>query len=75
LGITRERVRQIEEVGFNFVRKNHQPTLDMIFKEFEEYFAKKGGFKKKKKLFCGNWAEVIKIKLMCYFSLFWEASF
>jgi two-component SAPR family response regulator len=46
LGITRERVRQIEEVGFNFVRKNHQPTLDMIFKEFEEYFAKKGGFKK-----------------------------
>jgi len=46
LGITRERVRQIEEVGFNFVRKNHKETLDKVFAEFENYFAEKGGFKK-----------------------------
>src|SRR5436190_20998094 len=46
LGITRERVRQIEEVGFNFIRKNHQETLDAVFAEFENYFAKQGGFKR-----------------------------
>ncbi len=45
LGITRERVRQIEEVGFNFVRKNHKETLEKIFAQFDEYFSKKGGFK------------------------------
>ena len=31
--ITRERVRQIEEVGFNHVRKNHQETLNKVFDE------------------------------------------
>src|SRR3989344_5262872 len=46
LGITRERVRQIEEVGFNFVRKNHKDVLDSVFKEFEAYFQEKGGFRK-----------------------------
>src|SRR3989338_9455309 len=46
LGITRERVRQIEEVGFNFVKKNHKETLAQIYKEFEDYFGEKGGFKK-----------------------------
>src|SRR3989344_3808517 len=46
LGITRERVRQIEEVGFNFVRKNHQETLQNVFAEFEHYFTEQGGFKK-----------------------------
>src|SRR3989344_564930 len=46
LGITRERVRQIEEVGFNFVKKNHKETLAQIYKEFEDYFQEKGGFKK-----------------------------
>ncbi len=46
LGITRERVRQIEEVGFNFVRKNHQEALEKIFKGFSDYFVQKGGFKK-----------------------------
>src|SRR3989344_3902693 len=44
LGITRERVRQIEEVGFNFVRKHHQETLDTIFAGFNEYFKAHGGF-------------------------------
>lgn len=46
LGITRERVRQIEEVGFNFVRKNHQETLNKVYQEFEDYFQEKGGFKR-----------------------------
>lgn len=46
LGITRERVRQIEEVGFNAVRKNHQDSLDKVFAEFENYFTEQGGFKK-----------------------------
>src|SRR5260221_9137819 len=45
LGITRERVRQIEEVGFNFVKKNHKETLEKVFKDFEAYFQEKGGFK------------------------------
>ena len=43
--ITRERVRQIEEVGFNHVRKNHQETLNKVFDEFDNYFDKNGGFK------------------------------
>ena len=46
MGITRERVRQIEEVGFNHVRKNHQATLDSLFANVAEYFASHGGFKK-----------------------------
>ncbi len=45
LGITRERVRQIEKAGFNVIKKNHQETLQKVFKELEEYFAQKGGFK------------------------------
>ena len=46
LGITRERVRQIEEVGFNFIRKNHQETLEAVFANMKDYFAQQGGFKK-----------------------------
>jgi len=46
LGITRERVRQIEEAGFKFVRKNYQDTLDNVFAEFAAYFQGQGGFKK-----------------------------
>ncbi|KKP33281.1 MAG: hypothetical protein A2312_01840 [Candidatus Staskawiczbacteria bacterium RIFOXYB2_FULL_32_9] len=46
LHITRERVRQIEEVGFNFVRKNNQETLDKVFKEFVDYFTKNGGLRR-----------------------------
>jgi DNA-directed RNA polymerase delta subunit/DNA-binding transcriptional regulator YiaG len=45
MGITRERVRQIEEVGFNFVRKNNQPALDALFAELTSYFKGNGGFK------------------------------
>lgn len=46
LGITRERVRQIEEAGFNFIRKNNKEALDAIYAEFADYFEKQGGFKK-----------------------------
>ena len=46
LGITRERVRQIEEVGFNFVRKNQGELLNKSFADLEAYFASLGGFKK-----------------------------
>ncbi len=46
LGITRERVRQIEEAGFSVIRKNHQETLNVIFDEFANYFVKNGGFKR-----------------------------
>ena len=46
LGITRERVRQIEEAGFNFVRKNNKDGLDAIYAKFANYFKEQGGFKK-----------------------------
>jgi hypothetical protein len=46
LGITRERVRQIEEAGFNHIRKNHGEVLNGVFAEFEKYFQENGGFKK-----------------------------
>jgi hypothetical protein len=46
LGITRERVRQIEEAGFTFIKKNHKETLDKVFADFTAYFEGKGGFKK-----------------------------
>lgn len=45
LGITRERVRQIEEAGFNSIRKNHGETLSAIFEKIDNYFNSKGGFK------------------------------
>jgi len=45
-GITRERVRQIEEVGFNYVRKQNKEILDGIYADFAKYFQDKGGFKK-----------------------------
>ena len=46
LGITRERVRQIEEAGFSVIRKNHQDSLNAIYAEFASYFTKHGGFKR-----------------------------
>jgi len=44
--ITRERVRQIEEVGFNYVRKQNKEVLDNIYADFAKYFESNGGFKK-----------------------------
>lgn len=49
-GITRERVRQIEEAGFNIIRKNNKEALEAIFADFENYFNEQGGFKKEEKI-------------------------
>lgn len=46
LDITRERVRQIEEAGFNFVKKQNKDLLEKTFAELASYFEKNGGFKK-----------------------------
>jgi DNA-directed RNA polymerase delta subunit len=46
LGITRERVRQIEEAGFSYVRKNNKEALENVYADFAEYFSEQGGFKK-----------------------------
>ena len=46
MGITRERVRQIEEAGFTFVKKQNKDTLDKTFKDLVSYFEKQGRFKK-----------------------------
>lgn len=46
MGVTRERVRQIEEAGFNHIRKNHKETLDKVLEQFKIYFTRQGGFKK-----------------------------
>ena len=43
--ITRERVRQIEEAGFNSIRKNHKEVVDGVFAQLAAYFNKNGGFK------------------------------
>lgn len=45
-GITRERVRQIEAVGFNFVKKNNQEALEKAFSGLHSYFEKRGNFKR-----------------------------
>lgn len=49
-GITRERVRQIEEAGFNVIRKSNREALQGIFAEFENYFNEQGGFKSEEKV-------------------------
>lgn len=46
MGITRERVRQIEEAGFTFVKKQNKDTLDKTFGDFVSYFESNGRFKK-----------------------------
>lgn len=45
-GITRERVRQIEEAGFNYVRKQNKDLIDNVYSQFSAYFQEQGGFKK-----------------------------
>ena len=49
-GITRERVRQIEEAGFNHVRKNNKEAIDAIYADFTNYFSEQGGFKKEENI-------------------------
>ena len=49
-GITRERVRQIEEAGFTIVRKNNKEALETAYAEFADYFEKQGGLKREEKV-------------------------
>ncbi len=46
LGITRERVRQIEEAGFTYIRKQNGSALQNACADLALYFEKNGGFKK-----------------------------
>jgi len=46
LNITRERVRQIEEAGFNFIRKNNADAIEAVLQELSFYFEKRGGLAK-----------------------------
>jgi DNA-directed RNA polymerase sigma subunit (sigma70/sigma32) len=46
--ITRERVRQIEEVGFNYVKSNNKELLDEVYADFARYFESKEALRKKK---------------------------
>jgi hypothetical protein len=46
LGITRERVRQIEEAGFTYIRKNNKDSLATIHADIDNYFKEHGGFKR-----------------------------
>lgn len=50
LSITRERVRQIEEAGFNYIRKNNKEALNAIYTDFNNYFKERGGLKKEEKI-------------------------
>lgn len=50
-GITRERVRQIEEAGFNNIRKNHKEELNAALVDVEAYLRANGGFKKEEIVF------------------------
>lgn len=46
MGITRERVRQIEASGFSHIKNQKKEILDNLFKEFLAYFKNKGGLRK-----------------------------
>ncbi|MFA5878455.1 MAG: sigma factor-like helix-turn-helix DNA-binding protein [Candidatus Staskawiczbacteria bacterium] len=46
MDITRERVRQIQDAGFTYIKNNKKEALDKIFKDFAEYLKANGGFKK-----------------------------
>ncbi len=46
MGITRERVRQIEKAGFIYIKANKKEILEKIFAEFTEYFKNNGGLKR-----------------------------
>lgn len=46
MGITRERVRQIEAAGFSFIEKQNKALLAQTFETLISYFESKGGFKR-----------------------------
>jgi hypothetical protein len=45
MGVTRERVRQIEEAGFEYIKNEKKDVLEKIFNSFSSYFKSKGGLK------------------------------
>lgn len=51
LKITRERVRQIENAGFNFIRKNNKEALDAVLTDLNSYLQNRGSFKKEESVF------------------------
>lgn len=51
LKITRERVRQIENAGFNFIRKNNKEALDAVLADLNSYLQNSGGFRKEESIF------------------------
>lgn len=46
MGVTRERVRQIEASGFSHIKSEKKEALDKLFKEFLAYFKNNGNFKR-----------------------------
>lgn len=46
MGVTRERVRQIEASGFNYIKSEKKEVLEKIFKDFLNYFKISGGLKR-----------------------------
>ncbi len=46
MGVTRERVRQIEASGFSHIKEEKKEILEKIFKEFTNYFKNKGSLKR-----------------------------
>ncbi len=50
MGITRERVRQIEKNGFLAIKKQKKELLAPVFQFFSNYFKKNGGFAKEEKV-------------------------
>jgi len=46
LGVTRERVRQIQDAGFSNIKNEKQEVLEKIFKDFTSYFKNRGGLRR-----------------------------
>lgn len=45
MGVTRERVRQIEEAGFNYIKAEKKDILEKTLGNFSNYFKSNGGLK------------------------------
>lgn len=50
IGITRERVRQIENDAFEWLRESQKAKLEKPFRYFSDYFEDKGGLKEEERL-------------------------
>ncbi len=46
MGVTRERVRQIQDAGFVNIKNGKKEALEKIFKELSSYLKSKGGFRR-----------------------------